>query len=73
MFEPPHRVRAMRHNNEIRAKESPGMSKDAFSNSDDDIAALSAYVHPTFCPIVKEAVAPNARGEAHECQLPLCS
>jgi hypothetical protein len=50
------------------------MSKDAFvSNSDDDIAALSAYAHPTFLPIVKEAVAPNARGEAHEWQLPLCS
>jgi hypothetical protein len=39
------------------------MSKDAFvSNSDDEVAALSAY-----------DVAPNARGEAHEWQLPLCS
>jgi|EndMetStandDraft_8_1072994.scaffolds.fasta_scaffold02655_8 hypothetical protein len=39
------------------------MSKYAFvSNSDDDIAALSAYVHPTFCSMVKEAVAPIARG-----------
>ena len=50
MFEPPSRVRAMRRNNEIRAKESPGMSKDAFVSNSDDIAALSAYVHPTFCP-----------------------